>query len=227
MLFDVKNTTVRILSDLICPHYCSLCGKIGSVLCDCCKNDLNADYANQCLACGSSISDYCPTCTLPFSGQWTFSARNHTLAKMISAYKYDSVRAFSIAFADFLHACLPSLPSDTVVVPMPTIRQHIRERGFDHTLLIAKELCRKRRLVLKSLIGRAKNTIQVGANRSERLEQAKSAYCLTSQPNPDTPYLLLDDVWTTGASLCSACNLLKENGARHLMVAVIARSVNP
>lgn len=108
---------------------------------------------------------------------------------------------------------------------MPTIRQHIRERGFDHTLVIAKELCARRRLAYAQLLGRARNTVQVGSDRTTRLEQVKHAYRLILPPSQDDNYLVIDDVWTTGASLCSACSLLRENGAHNVMVAVIARSI--
>lgn len=226
MCFDVKNTTVRIISDLFCPHYCCRCGKIGSILCDCCKNDLCSDNTNNCLACGTNINSFCPTCSLPFGNQWTFSPRSDELAQMISAFKYDSIRAFGKAFAELLSSCLPpQLPQNTVIVPMPTIRKHIRERGFDHAYLIAKELGRLRHLPCTQLIGRAKNTVQVGASRDQRLTQAKSAYKLLAPPDPNKTYLVIDDVWTTGASLCAACELLTKNGARLPMVAVLARSI--
>lgn len=225
MLFDVKNTTLRIISDLICPHYCSLCGKIGSLLCDCCKNDLCTDYANHCLSCGAPIHDHCPVCTLPFSGQWTFSFRDANLKKMISRYKFESVRSFGETFAALIDSILPQLPPNTIIVPMPTIRRHIRERGFDHALLLAKALARRRHLSCEPILGRAKNTIQVGSDRQTRLAQAKHAYKLIAKINPESNYLVIDDVWTTGASICSACELLGQNGAHRVMVAVLARSV--
>ncbi|MFV0484984.1 MAG: ComF family protein [Candidatus Saccharimonadales bacterium] len=143
---------------------------------------------------------------------------------MISAYKYDSIRAYGKIFAELLDACLPKLPDNTIVVPMPTIKKHVRERGIDHTLLIAKKLCHLRHLPYRYLIGRASNAVQVGASREDRLAQAQVAYRLNAPPGRDVSYLILDDVWTTGASLRAACQLLKENGAHHLMVAVLARS---
>ena len=143
---------------------------------------------------------------------------------MISLYKFHSIRAFSATLADLLNATLPQLPPNTIIVPLPTISRHIRTRGFDHTLLLAKKFGKLRRLRHQSLIGRAKNTVQVGADKQLRITQAKSAYKLLIHPNPDTPYLIIDDVWTTGSSIRAACNLLKKAGAHHLMVAVLARS---
>ncbi|MDR3298126.1 MAG: hypothetical protein LBT19_02030 [Candidatus Nomurabacteria bacterium] len=146
---------------------------------------------------------------------------------MIDQYKYHSVRAYSDAFASLISSILPKLPQDTIIIPVPTIQRHVRERGFDHTLLIAKQLARIQRLSCEAIIGRAKNTIQVGAAKQLRINQAKAAYKIITQPTPETHYLIIDDVWTTGSSICSICNLLKKAGAHHLMVAVLARSGTP
>jgi ComF family protein len=143
---------------------------------------------------------------------------------MINLYKFRPIRAFGATLADLLHSTLPQLPPDTIIVPVPTISRHIRTRGFDHTRLIAKKLSALRHLKPQSLVSRAKNTVQVGANKHQRITQAQSAYKLLAQPNPNTPYLIIDDVWTTGSSIRAVCDLLRKNGARHLMVAVLARS---
>ncbi len=48
MKFVVKNTTRSGLLDLLCPHTCRGCGRLGAVLCECCKNDLPESPLRVC-----------------------------------------------------------------------------------------------------------------------------------------------------------------------------------
>jgi len=106
------------------------------------------------------------------------------------------------------------------LVPLPTIRRHIRERGFDHIDLI----CRKTGWPVERVLLRANSTVQVGASNEERRAQAQSAY-VAKGLEAEKRYLLVDDVWTTGSSMLAACEAMRAAGAKNLAIAVIARSV--
>ena len=111
------------------------------------------------------------------------------------------------------------VPDGGMIVPLPTISRHVRERGFDHIGLIA----RKMRLPVARVLVRNKNTVQVGASREERVRQAKDAYAALGV-DARSDYLLLDDVWTTGSSMMAAVQKLREAGAKKIEIVVIARS---
>ena len=111
------------------------------------------------------------------------------------------------------------LPDDWSLVPLPTIARHVRERGFDHIGLVTK----KTGWSVARVLVRNKNTVQVGASRELRCEQAKEAY-RAANVDPDAKYLLLDDVWTTGSSMMAAMQKLREAGAKKIGIVVIARS---
>ena len=107
-----------------------------------------------------------------------------------------------------------------VLVPLPTIRKHIRERGFDHTLRLCFELenfLQKRlddfgiSVEYKSLLVRKNKTVQVGKEKKERVKQAEKAYgiCEGVKLDTSTLYILVDDVTTTGASLAAAKKILQ------------------
>jgi predicted amidophosphoribosyltransferase len=108
------------------------------------------------------------------------------------------------------------------VVPVPTISPHIRERGYDHTLLIARHVARRRKLRLTPLLARQTNTMQRGASKSVRQKQAAQAFMLNGLVDPTLTYLLLDDIVTTGATLDAAAKMLKAAGAKHVWVAAVA-----
>ena len=107
-----------------------------------------------------------------------------------------------------------------VLVPLPTIRKHIRERGFDHTLRLCFELenflqKELERLGVKveyeNLLVRKNKTVQVGKEKKERVKQAEKAYGIYEGVKLDmnTLYILVDDVTTTGASLVAAKKILQ------------------
>ena len=109
-----------------------------------------------------------------------------------------------------------------ILVPLPTIRKHIRERGFDHTLRLCFELenfLQKRlddfgiSVEYQSLLVRKNKTVQVGKEKKERVKQAEKAYGIREgiKIENKTLYVLVDDVTTTGASLAAAKKILQAN----------------
>lgn len=215
---NVKNTTILSPLDLLFPHSCRGCGHLGEPLCECCKKYILKSHQDVILK--SETHQNLPPIFVV--------ASKHTLiGDVIKAYKYDSIRALARPLAELINEVLPSdLPESSVIVPLPTATHHLRSRGFDHTKLIAKHLGRLRHLPINPILERSKNTVQVGANRSTRLTQAESAYSVkpTAKVDPDTTYIVLDDIWTTGASVLSAIKKLEAAGAKKFIIALLAYS---
>ena len=213
---NVNITTIISILDLIAPHSCRGCGRIGNVLCDGCKK-----YILQ------NASPILPK-SLPknFPPIYSIGERSGLLSQLIHEYKYNSTRAIGNSFAELLNAKLPIFKGNIAIVPLPTSTNHIRERGFDHTLYLAKKLAKLRHYKVEPILIRNKNTTQVGTDRKTRLKQADSAFIVSKKAkiNLNTTYLLLDDVWTTGASMKSAVKKLRESGAQNIIVALLAIS---
>ena len=209
------------MGDLVCPHYCIKCGKAGGILCGCCKKYLLGQKWWGCLGCGLPLKNgRCMRCELPFWRQFCVGARTGVLREMISVYKYESVRALSWELADLVVNRIGDFSG--MVVPLPTISKHIRERGFDHIGLIAKKTGWKVAKVLK----RANKAVQVGATAEMRKKQAATAYRTCGVIDPEIEYLLLDDVWTTGSSMLAAYDVMQKAGARKISVVIIAKTTN-
>ena len=181
------------------------------------------DEFSRCLTCNTpvGISGICSGCRPPYARSWCVGLREAELEQLIDAFKFDRLLAAADILTDLLDMKLPELPADVVIVPVPTIAPHIRVRGYDHSLLLAKKLAKKRGLVCSPLLGRATNTRQQGANRATRLKQAKQAFRAV-KPIPARTYLLIDDIVTTGATLKYATKTLLEAGVSEVWVAAVA-----
>lgn len=232
----VKNTTSWGLLDLLCPHTCMGCGQLGSVLCGCCKKNLFLDERMICPLCKRELTglknsaDFgrCPECKSGLERIFVAGWREGVLAKMVKEYKYQSVRAIGESLVEILDHILAGLPQaewqkygEIVVVPLPTIGRHVRERGLDHTLTMAKKLAARRKWKMQKVLERAEDTVQVGSNAEERKKQAERAYAVRGEVDGGKTYLLLDDVWTTGASMLAAAEVMKKAGVKRVLGVVV------
>lgn len=226
MSIIVKNTTLPNPLELLAPHSCRGCGRLGTLLCDCCKNYIINRETNICPICKNKTSHGKCRKHASFPVNYNLGERSELLDLLIHDYKYHSVRALSGILAELVNDVLPELPSDAILVPLPTATHHIRERGFDHTWLMAKKLARLQRIKIRPVLLREKNTVQVGADRKARLNQAEHAYSINPKMTIDSEvtYILFDDIWTTGASMKTAIKKLRQAGAIKIIVILLAIS---
>jgi ComF family protein len=161
--------------------------------------------------------------SLPFSYFYMTGERKDELERLLNDFKFNRAYHAHTTLGQLFNASLPELPLKTIVVPIPTIARHRRIRGYDHTDLIAEVFSRLRKLKKERLLRRKTNSVQLGANAKTRRQQAQLAYECPHQLNPDIPYLLLDDIATTGSTLVAAAQCLKKAGAKTIIAAVIAR----
>jgi ComF family protein len=213
------------LISFIAPHLCCGCEKIGTVLCDNCKYNINIDSGMLCIGCGagSNATGVCKQCDVRYVRAWCVGERSGVLQRLIGDFKFQNMQAAHLPLSSLLNERIDQLPKDTIVVPIPTVAGHIRERGYDHTLLLARNVAQHHQIQLKQVLSRATSTKQCDATRSQRIAQAKAAFKVTGSIDSSAPYLLIDDVVTTGATIKYAAEALYQAGATQIWVAVIAR----
>ena len=216
--------------ELFCPHYCISCGKVGGIICDCCKkNNIVKNREKKCLNCKSTVlKGICSDegCRLRGVLQVYVGGRTGVLKDLINLYKYKAVRAAGGVLANlFADACADKIVKGFTIVALPTTGQHIRRRGFGHTEKLAKLIAKRLDMVSREkVLVRNNKSVQVGASEEMRKMQAELAYALGAKFCAHEKYLLIDDVWTTGSSMLAAQELLVRNGARNVAVGVLARS---
>jgi ComF family protein len=223
-MLNVKNTILESLLSVVAPHLCSGCGRVGGTFCNNCKYDIIDEPYADCILCEkASPSGVCAEHKVAFNQAWVVGYRSGGLQRLIGGYKFRHMKAASVDLADLLNMTLPQLPVGTIIVPIPTTPAHIRERGYDHMVLIAMQLGRLRHLPVQQLLQRDNMLIQHHVGRKDRLKQAKTAFRVEGVIDADAIYLILDDVVTTGATISQAAYLLHRAGATTTWVAVTSR----
>ena len=148
-----------------------------------------------CLKCGNALSNNrCDYCSLPFFEQYYLGERVGLLSDLISIYKYKCVRSCALVLASLLKDKYGAFLDDKIVSPLPTIKRHVRERGFDHMELLAKTIARGCGGRYKRILMRINSTVQVGASEDMRRKQAENAYRAVDGLDAAGKYVLIDDV---------------------------------
>lgn len=212
---NVKNTIVEGALKIIAPHHCYSCGKVGLILCDYCKYDITRETFGGCILCGEvEKGGICKSHNSPIERAFVVGPREGVLEDVIDALKFGRLKAASASLAELFDDTLPLLPKGAVLVPIPTIRPHIRQRGYDQVGLIASHLAKKRGLPVARLLDRKTNAVQhTATSRSQRQAQASSAFNVRKNFDFSLigrgPIILVDDITTTGSTLVAAAEKIQ------------------
>lgn len=219
---------IDALLSYIAPHYCYGCGATGSLLCRSCLEAVKRSRHQVCVICGQPCAggNVCRRHALSYEALDCVLWRRGAVARLIDDYKFHRVRAVSGVLARLLDELLPEYDASTVVVPVPTAPANIRKRGYDHMLLIARQFARRRGLRVERPLVRQTNVTQHYArSAAERRKQAQQFFRARSA-QADVPYLILDDIFTTGSTIAAAAQTLRAAGARDIRVGIVARHGN-
>lgn len=154
------------------------------------------------------------------------------LGRLVRAGKYRPDHALLDALGAALgERVARRLPLDTTcwhVVPAPADPRRRRRRGGDHAARLAQAVVRAcgPRARFRPVLRRLRPTAtQAGASRTQRARNLEGA--IGSCPGADLRHasvVLVDDVFTTGATARACAAALERIGARRIVVAVVARS---
>ena len=219
--------TERIIS-ILAPHYCRGCGSEGSLVCDWCRPDFAAPLPDRCVFCRKATpeSQVCTVCRRKTSLRhvWVRTPYDGLPKQLLMGLKFERQAAAATHVAEFIRESLPFLPTDIVVVHIPTSTQHIRRRGYDHAELIARSLAKSINSPHQKLLLRRGQQHQVGSSRKDRLTQLEGAFAVPySKRVEGVRVLLVDDVFTTGGTLLAAARALRAAGAKSVDAVVFAQ----
>jgi len=223
-----------IALDLLFPQWCVGCGKEGSFICDSCCHTLKRIISPVCPRCGQPQPDgiLCPSCVswqAHIDGIRSPFIFDGVMRQAIYQLKYHNLRALATLLADLLWDYLINNPIPAeVLVPVPLHQKRLRERGYNQSCLLARELGKLAKLpVMDNCLIRQRHTVPQArtANVEERRDNIANTFACRDHRLQNKRVLLIDDVATSGATLDACATALKTAGATSVWGLAMAREI--
>ncbi len=190
-----------------------------------------------------SLCELCERARPPFAQAAAYGVYQDTLRALIHLLKYEGVRSVAAPLGALLAltiAKMPDLPDALTVVAVPLHPDKERQRGFNQTILLAEatlHTLRKQQGTLRAsslpqlepalrALGRQRATeSQSNLSARDRRRNLRGAFFVAEpQRIAGRSILLLDDIYTTGATARECARVLLAAGAAAVHVATLARS---
>jgi ComF family protein len=230
VLEGLKKTAL----DLLFPLRCIECGKEGSLICPHCRERLAWIKPPVCPICGvdKPLDTPCTNCPMfrpaidgiraPFRFEATIRSAVHQL-------KYRNLRALASPLAAMMAGYLyeNALPHD-IIMPVPLHHKKLRERGYNQSELLAKELGKLTGIPLETeCLVRLRHTPAQAMTTSlqERHGNLAGAFACKNDSMLGRKVLLIDDVATSCATLDACAVALKSAGAVSVWGLTLARDI--
>jgi len=227
------------LLDVFYPKICPVCQralKNGEYICSDCKDRVVYASGNICCKCGKILKNdaavmcrICETTECFFAEGRSVFYYNDAIKKSLTDFKYHNRREFS---RFYVHEIVEQweekikLWNIDIIVPVPVHEKRLRERGYNQAYVIARKLSQQMDVSTDEvLIRRDKTKPQKELDRIERVKNLKEAFAV-SESRVDAikgkNILLIDDIYTTGATISACSQKLVEAGANAVFFITVA-----
>ncbi len=236
----VLERLARDVADVLCPERCAACAAIVPahvLFCHACRDGVNALGPPECERCGrplaqgsccarSAAADDAPVrCARAFA-RYDTGATRHPIAAALHAFKYRGAWRLAPRLAQAMLARVPATLGAPLVAPVPLHVVRLRQRGFNQSAMLALLLARALgwpvavRLLVRTRDTSSQTALAVAARRAN----VDGAFVVRRPGSARGRHVLLvDDVWTSGATACAAARALRGDGARAVDVLTFAR----
>jgi ComF family protein len=225
----------RELVSLLVPPLCAVCREpepSGAPLCLECRTRLVPLSDPRCPRCGAPVvqrSSDCLECrgrALGFERAWSPFAYEGVARQIVAALKSRGALVLAGLIAAEIAARAPAGLVEGTLVPVPAHPQRRRRHGFNQAQAIAHALARRASVPVRDLLRRSGPvTPQVGLERRARLANARGSARVRRPSGAPRRAVLVDDVYTTGATLDACARALSEAGADLVVAVTFARAV--
>jgi len=220
--------TVDKILDLVFPRRCPVCHEItadrGQLICTECRKIFTYVTDPYCIKCGKQLRNseklICKGCE---NGKMYFEQGRSTfiydeaMRKSIYRYKYGNRPEYARYYSEEIFLRLEGKIKEwkpDVIVPIPLHKSKLQKRGYNQSYLLAKELSVLTGIpVDNQILLRTKETEkQKNLGASERALNLKNAFKINPNGVQYLSAMLIDDIYTTGATMNSAAKVLREGG---------------
>ncbi len=224
------NNLLDMLTTLIFPTRCLCCGKVTSSAENPCKRCVDGFVwleNTKCVKCSSPLNECAcdeksaiSTVYAPY--HYTKSAKP-AIMRLKKKYDANAALFFSSKMAELV---LKHKDEIMYIIPVPISAESRRAGRKNQALLLADNISKILGIpVLDNLIIKENSALpQHSLNRDDRFRNAKSAYRIIGEIPKNSTLLLVDDIFTTGATAMSIASLLKEAGCEKVIAVVAARA---
>lgn len=201
---------------------CGICGKLNqNFLCQKCEKTLR----NQAKFKVETIKDS----QKKFQEHLYIFKYEGLARKTILKYKFQEKAYLYKTFVKFLlknENFFEFIKKYDKIVPVPISKKRYKERGYNQSYLIAKEIAKNTNIELENnCLFKVKNiTEQSKLNKEEREKNIQGVYILKNEERLfNKNVILLDDIYTTGSTVNECCRILKQANPKHIGVVTIAK----
>jgi competence protein ComFC len=217
------------LLELVLPSRCVSCGTAGPPFCERCCGLVVPVSAPLCARCGSPTEwpvERCRECAgrrLAFASARAAIFYRGPVRPLVRAWKEGGLRPLSSLAAELVAERVPK-PMAEVITYIPADGDRSLRRGHHPAEGLARELGRRWELELRPLLSRRRSIgRQTGLGREERRANVREAFGCRGSVRGRV--VLVDDVYTTGATVGAGATALRAAGAREIHVVTLARTV--
>lgn len=210
--------------NLIYPKTCGICGKINSnALCKKCEINLNKQSENQIIKEGTEIEDK------KFNELMYIFRYEGKIRKIIIDYKFNEKSYIYVTFVNFLlknKKIFENIKNYDTIIPVPISKKRKKTRGYNQSLLIAKEIAQRTNLkLMNDCLIKTKNIIeQSKLNKEDRIQNIQGVYKLKNMKLIENKkILLIDDIYTTGSTVNECSKMLRIGNPIKIGVLVLAK----
>ena len=234
----LKQFSFRVL-DFFLPRLCLFCGGVvaeeaKAAVCPDCERKIEWVESPVCHCCGlifpvregeDRLCGSCQTEPPRFDRARAAAVYEGPVAQAVTRFKFGRQMAYLPVMQHWLQAprCAELVADADLLVPVPLHPRRLRDRGFNQALLLAQGF--PEAVIGRETLARVRYTVpQVGLNPKERRDNVHRAF---AAPRPEEVkgknVLLVDDLYTTGATVRECARVLKRAGAKRVEVLTVAR----
>lgn len=217
------------LLDLLLPQRCLACDRPGAPLCASCLAAAPRLRPPLCQRCGAPTAwpvSSCRECAgrrLAFDRARAAVGYDADVRRLVTGWKERGLRRLAAPVAELVAGAV-ARPQADVLTGVPPDRERTLRRGHHPAAALAAELSRRWEIPAGELLGRARPVApQRGLTLVARRRNVRDAFA--ARGAAPRRVLLVDDVYTTGATADAAARALRRAGAQRVEVVTFARAI--